>query len=91
MIKTVVAVLLSLPLLATAEVPAKRLNSAAAVLSEVMSAPDKKSYTEVFTAQIPMRRVGHAEEVADTVTFLLSDKAAYLTGVTVPVAGGLQL
>jgi lipid-binding SYLF domain-containing protein len=33
--------LLSFPVLATAEVPAKRLNDAAGVLSEVMSAPDK--------------------------------------------------
>lgn len=39
--KTCVAVLLCVPFLATAEVPAKRLNAAAAVLSEVMSAPDK--------------------------------------------------
>jgi SH3 domain-containing YSC84-like protein 1 len=39
--KTLVAVLLCVPLLAPAEVPTKRLNSAASVLSEVMSAPDK--------------------------------------------------
>lgn len=41
MIKSLVVLLLSIPLLANAEVPAKRLNSAASVLSEVMSAPDK--------------------------------------------------
>jgi SH3 domain-containing YSC84-like protein 1 len=41
LIKSLVVLLLSIPLLANAEVPAKRLNSAASVLSEVMSAPDK--------------------------------------------------
>ena len=36
----------------------------------------------------PMRRVGGAEEVADLVTFLVSDEARYITGVTVPIDGG---
>jgi SH3 domain-containing YSC84-like protein 1 len=41
LIKTAIAALLCVPLLITAEVPARRLNAAAAVISEVMSAPDK--------------------------------------------------
>ncbi|MGI9074651.1 MAG: lipid-binding SYLF domain-containing protein [Bryobacteraceae bacterium] len=41
MIKTVIASLLCVPFLVTAEVPARRLNAAAGVMSEVMSAPDK--------------------------------------------------
>ena len=41
MIKTLATLVLSVSFVATAEVPAKRLNSAATVLSEVMSAPDK--------------------------------------------------
>jgi 3-oxoacyl-[acyl-carrier protein] reductase len=40
-------------------------------------------------AQIPMGRFGTAEEVADTVTFLLSDRAAYITGQTLIVDGGM--
>lgn len=36
----------------------------------------------------PMRRIGAATEVADLVAFLASEKAGYLTGVTVPVDGG---
>jgi NAD(P)-dependent dehydrogenase (short-subunit alcohol dehydrogenase family) len=37
---------------------------------------------------IPLRRPGLAEEVAATVSFLLSDSASYVTGALIPVAGG---
>lgn len=36
----------------------------------------------------PLRRVGTDEEVANLVTFLASSRAAYMTGVTVPIDGG---
>ena len=39
-------------------------------------------------ADIPMGRAGEPEEVADVVTFLASDMASYVTGVTVEIAGG---
>jgi 3-oxoacyl-[acyl-carrier protein] reductase len=38
---------------------------------------------------IPMRRLGKAEEVADLVRFLVSDAAAYITGQTIGINGGL--
>lgn len=38
---------------------------------------------------IPARRFGTAEEVADLVAFLVSDKAAYITGQVISVNGGL--
>ena len=38
---------------------------------------------------IPMRRVGTAQEVADVVAFLASDKAAYMTGQVLSISGGL--
>jgi 3-oxoacyl-[acyl-carrier protein] reductase len=38
---------------------------------------------------IPMRRVGTAQEVADLVAFLASDKAAYMTGQVLSISGGL--
>jgi NAD(P)-dependent dehydrogenase (short-subunit alcohol dehydrogenase family) len=37
----------------------------------------------------PMKRIGEAEEVADAVVWLCSDAASYITGVPLPVDGGL--
>lgn len=38
--------------------------------------------------QIPAARMGKPEEIADMVTFLASDRAAFITGSTVTVNGG---
>ena len=37
---------------------------------------------------IPLRRSGSAGEVADTILYLLSDQASYVTGTTLDVTGG---
>lgn len=59
--------------------------------AQAMAGLDQAPYIDCFLAQIPLRRVGLAEEIAQAVTFLLSDRAQYVTGATLPVAGGLQL
>ena len=41
-----------------------------------------------LVATVPMARVGTPEEVARAILWLLSDEAAYTTGVTVNVSGG---
>jgi NAD(P)-dependent dehydrogenase (short-subunit alcohol dehydrogenase family) len=41
-------------------------------------------------AQVPIGRVGRLDEIADTIAFLASPLAAYITGVNVRVDGGLS-
>jgi 3-oxoacyl-[acyl-carrier protein] reductase len=41
-----------------------------------------------MAAAIPLRRLGTPEDVASAAVFLVSDGAAFLTGVTLDVAGG---
>ena len=36
----------------------------------------------------PMRRVGRADEVADVVLWLCSDRSSFVTGATIPIDGG---
>jgi 3-oxoacyl-[acyl-carrier protein] reductase len=42
-----------------------------------------------FAAKIPMRRLAEPENVADVVIFLASERASYLTGLCIPVDGGM--
>jgi len=43
---------------------------------------------ERIRPQIPMQRIGRAEEIADAVLYLLSDAATYVTGANLAVGGG---
>jgi 3-oxoacyl-[acyl-carrier protein] reductase len=42
-----------------------------------------------IAALVPMQRAGRPEEVADLVAFLASDRAAYITGQTISINGGI--
>lgn len=42
-------------------------------------------------SKIPMKRLGSYREVANVILFLLSDKAKYITGQNIEVAGGIRL
>jgi len=42
-------------------------------------------------SNIPLGRVGDASDVADVVVFLASDASRYVTGVTIPVGGGITM
>lgn len=45
--------------------------------------------TSMFTSMVPMERLGTSQEVADTVAFLASDQAAFISGTSLRVDGGM--
>jgi 3-oxoacyl-[acyl-carrier protein] reductase len=56
-------------------------------MTDALGAETKES----LSAQIPLGRVGGASEVAALVAFLASDGAAYITGETIQVNGGMYM
>ena len=46
---------------------------------------------EKIVKQIPVGRLGRAEEVAHVVAFLAEEASAYITGTNIPITGGLYL
>jgi 3-oxoacyl-[acyl-carrier protein] reductase len=59
-----------------------------AVLNEKMSAAMSQEQRDRLAEAIPLRRLGLPDDVAAAAVFLLSDDAAWLTGVTLDVSGG---
>ena len=41
-----------------------------------------------FAAGVPLKRLGRAEEIAEAIVFVASDKASFISGSSVPVNGG---
>ncbi|WP_172201539.1 3-oxoacyl-ACP reductase FabG [Campylobacter sp. RM16188] len=56
-------------------------------MTEVLSEEIKQNYIN----NIPLKRLGDASEVAETIAFLLSDHASYITGDVLKVNGGLYM
>lgn len=56
-------------------------------MTGVLSDDLKKKWTE----QIPLRRIGEAEDVANVAVFLASDLSAYVTGQVINVCGGMEM
>ena len=50
-----------------------------------------ESVKAVLTSRIPMFRLGNGEDVANSVAFLSSDQASYITGETIHVNGGMYM
>ena len=56
-------------------------------MTEVLSEDVKKAMGD----QIPLKRFGKTEDVAETAVFLASDRAAYITGQVISVDGGMAM
>ena len=50
-----------------------------------------ESQKSALLTRVPAGRLGHADEIAATVAFLASDEAAYITGATLHVNGGMAM
>jgi len=56
-----------------------------------MTADLGEDLVKKYADQIPLGRLGSAEDVAGVVEFLSSDAAGYITGALIPVDGGLGM
>jgi meso-butanediol dehydrogenase/(S,S)-butanediol dehydrogenase/diacetyl reductase len=58
-----------------------------------MTLPLRQARPEVFddiTSRVPMQRMGQPPELAEAIFFLASPAASFITGVTLPVDGGIS-
>jgi 3-oxoacyl-[acyl-carrier protein] reductase len=68
-----------------------------AVLPGVVRTPlmaatlDREGVGDAFVRQTPLGRIADGEDIADVVTFLASEAARWITGVSLPVDGGMSL
>ena len=58
------------------------------IATEMVMAVPEKVLNEVIIPQIPVGRLGQAEEIARCVVFLASDDAGLITGSTISANGG---
>lgn len=60
------------------------------IATDMTDALPEKARQEL-TAQIPMERLGSADDIANVVLFLASDNSAYITGQVLAVNGGMYM
>ena len=56
-------------------------------MTDVLHSAD---FRQTYTAAVPMKRYGVPADIAGIVSFLASDRAAYITGAAIPVDGGFM-
>ena len=80
-----------------ASVPAAFLKASDQAVGQVVSSPilegqfgaNVDAMKDQFKAMTPMGRIGRPEEIASAVLFLASDESSYVTGIDLPVDGGI--
>jgi 3-oxoacyl-[acyl-carrier protein] reductase len=50
-----------------------------------------EAHKTALLEQVPAKRLGEPEEIAAAVSFLADEKAAYITGETLNVNGGMYM
>lgn len=66
----------------------ERLNELAGTRALAAGVSEKEIY-ERWAADVPLRRLGRPEEIADAIVWLASERASYITGQTILVDGGI--
>ncbi len=56
--------------------------------TEIHAAGGEPDRAHRLAHMVPMKRVGQAEEIANTIVWLMSDEASYVTSTTIDVSGG---
>jgi NAD(P)-dependent dehydrogenase (short-subunit alcohol dehydrogenase family) len=54
-------------------------------------APDMNAAIAGVVEQTPLGRLGNVEDMADAIVFLASDAARFITGIGLPVDGGMGM
>lgn len=65
-----------------------RLSEVAGPRAHAAGVSEEEIYTR-WAAEVPLKRLGKPEEIADAILWLASERASYVTGQTILVDGGI--
>lgn len=68
-----------------------RVNAVAPGAINTLESPRSKELTAAFVQETALGRIGRPEDIAQTVRFLASDAAGFITGEVLTVSGGYRL
>ncbi|KAL0483319.1 hypothetical protein AKO1_014657 [Acrasis kona] len=67
-----------------------RVNCVCPTFTQTAMLPDDKKLQENLIERVPLHRLGTPDDVANAVMFLLSEQSSFITGVALPLCGGLS-